>query len=225
MQITSVEMKDDLSSCGLEYSNLSAIGPLAHKPPLVQSRMIRLGIEVFGIMFDTARRRKIFGAVIADVGLRRADIVHVSGGFNPLPVHIHGTGRHWLRIRLFQQFLYPTFGLVIRAFAEVLVAHLFFCVDKVVGWPIFVVERIPDRLIIDHDDLQKIAVNEVHERVHGPQDVYSEARNLEDIGVRFNTEMAQFAHNMAAIGNMDFKTKSNINNLNFATKLFQGKGP
>jgi hypothetical protein len=94
-----------------------------------------------------------------------------------------------------------------------------------VGWPIFVVERIPDRLIIDHDDLQKIAVNEVHERVHGPQDVYSEARNLEDIGVRFNTEMAQFAHNMAAIGNMDFKTKSNINNLNFATKLFQGKGP
>ena len=39
------------------------------------------------------------------------------------------------------------------------------------------------------------------------------------------TEMAQFAHNMAAIGNMDFKTKSNINNLNYATRLFQGKGP
>jgi hypothetical protein len=79
--------------------------------------------------------------------------------------------------------------------------------------------------ILDHSDLQQIAVNQVHERVHGPQDVYSEARNLEDIGVRFNTEMAQFAHNMAAIGNMDFKTKSNINNLNFATRLFQGKGP
>jgi hypothetical protein len=24
---------------------------------------------------------------------------------------------------------------------------------------------------------------------------------------------------------MDFKTKSNINNLNYATRLFQGKGP
>jgi hypothetical protein len=79
--------------------------------------------------------------------------------------------------------------------------------------------------ILDHNDLRQIAVNQVHEHVHGPQDVYSEARNLEDIGVRFNTEMAQFAHNMAAIGNMDFKTKSNINNLNYATRLFQGKGP
>jgi hypothetical protein len=79
--------------------------------------------------------------------------------------------------------------------------------------------------ILDHNDLQKIAVNEVHEHVHGPQDVYSEARNLEDIGVQFNTEIAQFAHNMTAIGNMDFKTKSNINNLNYATRLFQGKGP
>jgi hypothetical protein len=79
--------------------------------------------------------------------------------------------------------------------------------------------------VLDHNDLRQIAVNQVHERVHGQQDVYSEARNLEDVGVRFNTEMAQFAHNMAAIGNMDFKTKSNINNLNFANRLFQGKGP
>lgn len=79
--------------------------------------------------------------------------------------------------------------------------------------------------ILSHSDLLQIAVNQVHERVHGPQDVYSEARNLEDIGVRFNTEMSQFAHNMVALGNMDFKTKSNINNLNFANRLFQGKGP
>jgi hypothetical protein len=79
--------------------------------------------------------------------------------------------------------------------------------------------------VLDHSDLQQIAVNEVHQHVHGPQDVFAEARNLEDVGVRFNNEMAQFTHNMAAISGLDFQTKSNINNLNFADRKFWGKGP
>jgi len=79
--------------------------------------------------------------------------------------------------------------------------------------------------VLDHSDLQQIAVNEVHQHVHGPQDVFSEARDLEDVGVRFNNEMAQFTHNMAAISGLDFQTKSNINNLNFADRKFWGKGP
>jgi hypothetical protein len=36
--------------------------------------------------------------------------------------------------------------------------------------------------------------------------------------------MAQFAHNMGAISGLDFQTKSNINNLNFADRKFWGKG-
>ncbi len=79
--------------------------------------------------------------------------------------------------------------------------------------------------VLDHSDLKQIAVNEVREHVHGPQDVYTEARNLEDVGVRFNNEMAQFNHNMGAISGLDFQTKSNSNNLNFADRKFWGKGP
>jgi hypothetical protein len=79
--------------------------------------------------------------------------------------------------------------------------------------------------VLDHSDLRQIAANQVHERVHGPQDIYTEARNLEDVGVRFNNEMAQFAHNMGAISGLDFQTKSNINNLNFADRKFWVKGP
>ena len=79
--------------------------------------------------------------------------------------------------------------------------------------------------ILNHSDLRQIAINEVHEHVHGPQDVFTEARSLEDVGVRFNNEMAQFVHNMGAIGGLDFQTKSNINNLNFADRKFWGKGP
>jgi hypothetical protein len=70
--------------------------------------------------------------------------------------------------------------------------------------------------VLDHSDLKLIAENEVHQHVHGPQDVYTEARALEDVGVRFNNEMAQFTRNMGAISGLDFQTKSNINNLNFA---------
>jgi hypothetical protein len=79
--------------------------------------------------------------------------------------------------------------------------------------------------IMDHSDLRQIAVNQVHERVHGQQDVFGEARNLEDIGVRFNAEMAQFTKNMAAISGMDYKTKSTIHSLNFADRKFWGEGP
>jgi len=77
--------------------------------------------------------------------------------------------------------------------------------------------------ILDHSDLLQIARNHVRENVRGPQDVYAEARTLEDIGVRFNDGMAQFAHNMAAIGGLDFQTKSNIHNLNFADNKFWGR--
>jgi hypothetical protein len=79
--------------------------------------------------------------------------------------------------------------------------------------------------ILNHSDLQQIAVTEVHRHVHGRQDVYLEARDLEDAGVRFNNEMSQFVHNMGAVGGLDFQTKSNINNLNFADRKFWGKGP
>jgi hypothetical protein len=79
--------------------------------------------------------------------------------------------------------------------------------------------------ILNHSDLRQIATNEVHEHVHSPQDVFTEARSLEDIGVRFNNEMAQFVHNMGAISGLDFQTRSNINNLNFADRKFWGKGP
>jgi hypothetical protein len=77
--------------------------------------------------------------------------------------------------------------------------------------------------ILNHNDLRQIAVNEVHDHVHGASDVYAEARSLEDVGVRFNNEMAQFTHNMAAIGGLDYQTKSNINNLNFADRKFWGQ--
>jgi hypothetical protein len=77
--------------------------------------------------------------------------------------------------------------------------------------------------ILNHSDLRQIAVNEVHEHVHGASEVYAEARALEDVGVRFNNEMAQFTHNMAAIGGLDYQTKSNINNLNFADRKFWGQ--
>jgi hypothetical protein len=77
--------------------------------------------------------------------------------------------------------------------------------------------------ILNHSDLRQIAMNEVHDHVHGASDVYAEARALEDVGVRFNSEMAQFTHNMAAIGGLDYQTKSNINNLNFADRKFWGQ--
>src|ERR1700735_5250616 len=109
--------------------------------------MIRLSIELLGISLNAARRREMFSACITYVGLRRANIVHVGGGLNPLPMYADRARWHRLRVRLFQQILNPSLGLVILTLAEVFVANLSFGVDEVVGGPILIMERVPDRII------------------------------------------------------------------------------
>ena len=56
-------------------------------------------------------------------------------------------GRHGCCVRLFQQLLDPSLGLVVLPLAEVLVAHLAGCIDKVMGRPVFIVECVPDGVV------------------------------------------------------------------------------
>jgi hypothetical protein len=78
--------------------------------------------------------------------------------------------------------------------------------------------------ILDHSDLQAKAVSLVHQHVHGPGDVASEARSLENDGLQFHAAMQQFADHMAAISGIGLKGKMNADSINFATRQFMGQG-
>ena len=78
--------------------------------------------------------------------------------------------------------------------------------------------------ILDHSDLRAKAVSIVHQNVHGQADVAMQARSLENDGIAFHVEMAQFVQHMAAIGGLAYQGQMNAESLNFASRKFMGMG-
>src|SRR5208283_3325414 len=86
MQIARVEPGNDTAVFLVEDGMLSADRPFAHEPPFIEpghSRHINVRVVVNG----AAWRDKILRTVITDVGLRRLDVLHVSGGLRTWSVH------------------------------------------------------------------------------------------------------------------------------------------
>ena len=64
-------------------------------------------------------------------------------------------GWHGCCVRLCEQLLNPSLGLVVLALAEVLVAHLAGGIDEVVGRPVFIVECVPDGVVaVERDGIR-----------------------------------------------------------------------
>ena len=78
--------------------------------------------------------------------------------------------------------------------------------------------------ILAYGDLRAKAVTLIKTAVHKPEDVAPEARSLEDDGMRFAEEIARFSQQQAAIGGLDYKTKTTAEGINFASRKFLGQG-
>ena len=78
--------------------------------------------------------------------------------------------------------------------------------------------------ILNHTDLRAKAVSLVKQNVHGPADVATEARSLENDGLEFHAGMQKFAEHMAQIGNLGYQGKTQADGINFATRKFMGQG-
>ena len=79
MQIAGVEAVDDAAVLLVEDGMLAADRPVARQPPFIEPRHARR-IDVRDVVNGAAGRDEILRTVIADIGLRRLDVVHVSGG-------------------------------------------------------------------------------------------------------------------------------------------------
>ena len=100
---------------------------------------------------DTFGRGEADGAPVADVAFRRSEAGPVGGGLDTFGRDAHealfdvGTG-------LPQEHLEDHLGLLVVAFAEVVVPDATLGIDEVQGGPVVVVERLPDGVVVVHHD-------------------------------------------------------------------------
>ena len=74
MQVAGMEAEGDLAGCRVECCLLGRAGPVAGQRPLVQRERLRCLVVMWLVLGRTARLDEVCGALIADIGLGRADI-------------------------------------------------------------------------------------------------------------------------------------------------------
>jgi hypothetical protein len=100
-------------------------------------------------------RCKALGALVTHVVLFRCQVVPVGGDLRATGVDCNQILRDPVVSRLGQQLLDDSFRLVVVALAELVVADAPLRVCEIERWPVMVVERAPDRiLIVDRDRIR-----------------------------------------------------------------------
>src|ERR1700722_9104019 len=92
----------------------------------------------------SAGRREVFGALVADIGLRRLYGHEVRGGFDASGVDAHKPAGHLALARFGEQRADHLLGFLVVAFPEMVMADATFRVDEVMGRPVLIAEGAPD---------------------------------------------------------------------------------
>ncbi len=148
MQIASVKSERNLTLRRICSRGFLCDRPRTCHGPLIQLERSRNRIPHGVITRHGHGRGEVFGASVADIGLRRAHGAVVGGALHALAFHGAGDGRQSLGTRLGEQLPQGGLGLVIVSFAEMVAANATLRVDEVVRRPVFVVERPPDAIAV-----------------------------------------------------------------------------
>src|SRR3984885_8246305 len=101
-----------------------------------------------GVADRAARRSEVLRSCKADVSLWRLDVGRVGSGLGARRAHGNRARGKVALAGLGQELLDHLLGFGVVALAEEVVADLALGVDEIIRWPIFVVERAPDRIIV-----------------------------------------------------------------------------
>src|ERR1700733_11983688 len=147
MQVARMKTIDNAAIRFVERRMFGAHGPIAREIPVIESKG-RRRVAVAFVFDDAAGRSEIVGAVVTDIGLRRFDLAAIGGGFRAIRRHRDEIGGEGAVARFGEELLDNPLGLVILAFAEMVVAHAALRIDEIVRRPVFVVERSPDFIVV-----------------------------------------------------------------------------
>src|SRR6266536_1014693 len=96
----------------------------------------------------TTGRRKVLGALIADIVFRRLQAAPIGGSFSTTGIDRNQFMTDAADSGLGQQLLNNHFGLFVVALAELMMSNVPLRVDEVEGRPIVVVESMPYRMVV-----------------------------------------------------------------------------
>ena len=147
MQVAGVEAIDDTAAGRIQRGALVGDGPVAGQAPGIQFVDAGL-IGVAHVAHRAAGRDEILGARVAEISLRRLDLIHVRGGLGARRADVDEVGGFQLVAGLRQQQLNDALGFVVVAFAEMMVADTAFGIDEVMRRPVVVIERAPDLVVV-----------------------------------------------------------------------------
>ncbi len=109
-------------------------------------------IDATLVQYCTTGRRKVLGALIADIVFRRPQVAPIGGSFSSMGIDRNQFITDAADSRLGQQLLNNHFRLFVFALAEVMMSNTPLRIDEIEGRPIVVRESPPDRIVvIDRD--------------------------------------------------------------------------
>jgi hypothetical protein len=130
----------------VEQGALPPDRPFAVDRPMTEAQPVRQSVPASFVEDDTARRREMLRASIAEIRLRRPQVV-------PVGLRLHAEPFDIRELTLdSEQLLDESLRLVVSSFAEVLIADHSVWIDEVERRPIVIVECSPDFIVVvDHD--------------------------------------------------------------------------
>src|SRR5262245_23413602 len=153
IEIASVEAVDEPSVGLIQRAERLLYYPIAAKGPMVEPQLRRDSIDPLLSQNRAAGRGKSLGTLVAEVVFRRFQVRPVGGSFNAAA--LDGDQVLWTKAAgagLLQQFLNEFFGLLVLAFAEMMMARAPLRVDEIERRPILVLEAAPYGIVVVDGD-------------------------------------------------------------------------
>src|SRR5436309_2214234 len=136
----------------VQHSSLFLHCPITRKGTMIESQLRGGSIDSTLIQYCTTGRRKVLGALIADIVFRRLQAAPIGGGFRATGIDRNQFMTDAADSGLGQQLLNDPFRLLVFALAEMMLANAPLRIDEIEGRPIFVLESTPYRMVaIDRD--------------------------------------------------------------------------
>src|SRR5690348_991168 len=141
-----MEPEYDLTGCRLK---LAALGPCVPQPaqsPLIERGQDGRAVAPSRILGQSLARSKALGTSVAGIRFRGLQIA-VRRRFDSFTSDANQVARHGGGSVFTQEFLDHPLGLLVLAFAEVVITDSALPIDEVVGRPVVVAKRVPDGVV------------------------------------------------------------------------------
>ena len=143
MKIAGVKAVRDPPVGLVQHSGLFLHRPITRKGPMIESQPRGDSIDATLVQYCTAGRRKVLGALIADIVFRRLQAAPIGGSFHTTGINRNQVVADVADSGLGQQLLNNPFRLFVFALAELMMSNMPLRIDEIEGRPILVLESTP----------------------------------------------------------------------------------